>query len=127
MKTLDDIRLDKALQSQIHWDMKPRERIRRTGMETQEEMERIEKQLQARIGYYFYIDVRNRQPVLYLYENYPDGSGRFVAEITEIPEQMLHEAVQEAGGKMETDNRYPINARIKTWLKNQISSPQREI
>ena len=121
MKTLEDIRQDKALQSQIHWDMKPRERIRRTGMETQEEAEEIAKQLQARVGYYFYIDVRNFQPALYLYENYPDGSGRFVAEITEIPEQMLHEAVREAGGKIDTDGRYPINAPIKTWLKNQLA------
>jgi hypothetical protein len=121
MKTLDDIRQDKALQSQIHWDMKPRERIRRTGMDTQEEAEQIEKQLQARVGYYFYIDVRNLQTALYLYENYPDGSGRFVAEITEIPEQMLQEAVHEAGGKIETDSRYPINDSIKTWLKNQLA------
>jgi hypothetical protein len=121
MKTLDDIRQDKALQSQIHWDMKPRERIRRTGIETQEEAEQIGKQLRARVGYYFYIDVKNRQSVLYLYENYPDGSGRFVAEITEIPEQMLREAVQEAGGKKESDGRYPINDSIKTWLKDQLA------
>ena len=121
MKALDDIRQDKDLQSQIHWDMKPRERIRRTRIETEEEMAQIEKQLQARVGYYFYIDVRNCQAGLYLYENYPDGSGRFVAEVTEIPEQMLHEAVQEAGEKIETDGRYPINASIKTWLKNQLA------
>ena len=121
MKTLEDIRQDKDLQSQIHWDMKPRERIRRTRIETEEEMAQIEKQLQARVGYYFYIDVRNRHAGLYLYENYPDGSGRFVAEITEIPEEMLQEAVWEAGGKIETDGHYPINASIKTWLKNRLA------
>ncbi len=121
MKTLDDIRQDKSLQSQIHWDMKPRERIRRTGMETQEEAEQITKQLQERVGYYFYIDVRNLQPALYLYENYPDGSGRFVVEVTEIPEQMLREAVHEAGGNMRTDGRYPIDDSIKAWLKNQMA------
>src|SRR3989304_4123635 len=77
-QALADIRRDKDLQSQIHWDMKPRERIRRTRIETEEEMAQIEKQLQARVGYYFYIDVRNRHAGLYLYENYPDGSGRFV-------------------------------------------------
>jgi len=90
-------------------------------METQEEAEQITKQLQERVGYYFYIDVRNLQPALYLYENYPDGSGRFVAEVTEIPEQMLYEAVQEAGGRMETDGRYPIDDSIKAWLKNQMA------
>src|SRR5581483_475936 len=121
MKTLDDIRQDKSLQSQIHWDMKPRERIRRTGMETQEEAEQITKQLQERVGYYFYIDVRNLQPALYLYENYPDVSGRFVAEVTEIPEQMLYGAGQEACGRMETDGGYPIDASIKAWLKNQMA------
>lgn len=74
MKTLNDIRQDKALKSQIHWDMKPRQRIRRRGMETPEEEKQITKQLQDRVEYYFYIDVRNLQPALYLYENYPDGS-----------------------------------------------------
>lgn len=120
MKTLEDIRQDKDLQSQIHWDMKPRERIRRTRIEGDEEMAEIEKQLQARVGYYFYIDVRNRQAGLYLYENYPDGSGRFVAEITEIPEEMLQDSVREAGGKIGTDGHYPINTSIKTWLKNRL-------
>jgi hypothetical protein len=90
-------------------------------METPEEEKQITKQLQDRVGYYFYIDVRNLQPALYLYENYPDGSGRFVAEITEIPEQMLREAVEEAGGKIETDGRYPINDPIKAWLKKQLA------
>src|SRR3989304_2470800 len=121
MKTLEDIRRDKDLQSQIHWDMKPRERIRRTRIETGEEMAQIEKQLQARIGYYFYIDVRNRHAGLYLYENYPDGSGRFVAEITEISEEMLQEGVREAGGKTDTEGHSPIKAAIKTWLKDQLA------
>jgi hypothetical protein len=121
MKTLEDIKNDKPLLPQIHWDMKPRERIRRTGSDTKEEMEDIERQLQARVGYFFFIEVRNLQTALYLYENYPDGSGKFVSEITEIPEQMLNEAVIEAGGNMKTDGRYPINLPIKTWLKNQLA------
>src|SRR3970282_1197431 len=121
MKTLEDIRRDKDLQSKSHWDIKPRERVRRTRIETEEEMAQIEKQLQARVGYYFYIDVRNLQPVLYLYENYPDGSGRFVAEITKIPEEMLHEAAREAGRKIETDRHYYLNTAIQTWLKKQVA------
>lgn len=121
MKTLEDIRQDKDLQSQIRWDMKPRERYRRTGAETLEEMDRIQKEMQARVGHYFYIDVRYQQAALYLYENYPDGSGKFVAEITEIPEQMLREAVEEAGADLEKDGRYPINDPIKTWLKSRLA------
>jgi len=121
MKTLEDIKNDKPLLPQIHWDMKPRERIRRTGSETKEEMEDIERQLQARVGYFFFIEVRNLQTAFYLYENYPDGSGKFIAEITEIPEQMLNEAVMEAGGNMKTDGRHPINASIKNWLINQLA------
>jgi hypothetical protein len=121
MKTLEDIRQDKDLQSQIHWDMKPRERIKRAGTETEEEMQEIRKQLQARVGYYFFIEVRGQQIALYLYENYPDGSGRFVAEIIEISEEMIHEAIREAGGNMKTDARYPINDSIKSWLKNKLA------
>lgn len=120
MKTLVDIKNDKPLISQVNWDMKPRERIRRTGNETKEEMEEIERQLQERVGYFFFIEVRNHQTAFYLYENYPDGSGKFIAEIIEISEQMLNEAVIEAGGNIKTDGRYPMNDSIKTWLKNQL-------
>lgn len=121
MKTLDDIKQDKDLQSQINWDMKPRGRIRRTDVKTEEEMKEIEKQLEARVGCYFYIDVRNQYPAFYLYENYPDGSGRFIAEITEVPEEMLKEAISEAGGSLKIDGRYAINDGIKTWLKNHLA------
>ncbi len=121
MKTLVDIRNEKALISQINWDMKPRGRIRRKGNETREEIEEIERQMQARVGFYFFIEVRNLQTALYLYENYPDGSGDFIAEIIEAPEQMIQEAITEAGGNIKTDGRYPINDSIKSWLKNQLA------
>ena len=121
MKTLVDIRNETALISQINWDMKPRDKIRRKGNETPEEIEEIERQMQARLGFYFFIEVRNLQTALYLYENYPDGSGDFIAEIIEAPEQMIQEAITEAGGNIKTDGRYPINDLIKSWLKNQLA------
>lgn len=121
MKTLDDIRQDKDIQSQIHWDMKPRERVQRVKRETEEDMAQVRKLLEARVGYYFYIDVMNHYPGLYLYENYPDGSGKFIAEITEIPEEMIHGAIQEAGGSLNVNGRYPINAAMKDWLKNRLA------
>jgi hypothetical protein len=121
MRTLVDIRNEKALISQINWDMEPRERIRRKGNETREEVEEIERQMQARVGFYFFIEVRNLQIALYLYENYPDGSGDFIAEIIEMPEQMIHEAITEAGGNIKTDGRYPINDSIRSWLKNRLA------
>ncbi len=121
MKTLDDIKQDKDLQSRIHWDMKPREKIRRSGSETEEQMKEIQKLLKARVGCYFYIEVRNRVPALYLYENYPDGSGKYLAELTEVPEQMIIDAILDAGGKVERDGQYALNESIKTWLKNQLA------
>jgi len=121
MKTLVDIKNDKPLIPQVNWDMKPREKIRRTGNETKEEMEEIERQLQERVGYFFFIEVRNHQTALYFYENYPDGSGKFIAEIIEISEHMIQEAVKEAGGNSKTDGRYPMNDSIKSWLKNQLA------
>jgi len=122
MKTLDDIRQDKELQSQIRWDMKPREKIRRSELETEEQMKEVEKLLKARVGYYFYIEVRNRVLALYLYENYPDGSGKYIAELTEVPEQMVLDAILEAGGKIERDGQYALNQPIIVWLKNQLAS-----
>jgi|GEM_PF-3170280 len=120
MKGLDEIRNEKELLSKIDWEMKPRPRMQRTTNETEEEMAKLSKQLQERVGFYFFIEVIFGQPAVFLYENYPDGSGRYLAEITVVPDNMLADAVTEAGGSMEKNGRYPLNETVKSWLKNEL-------
>ncbi|MGQ0794410.1 MAG: DVU0772 family protein [Deltaproteobacteria bacterium] len=120
MKTLDDIKHDKELLSVIRWDMKPREKIRRTGNETPEQSEEIRKQLLEGVGFYFHIEIRYQYPSLYLYESYPDGSGKFVAEAPDAPPDMIEEAVLGSGGAMDRDGRYPVSERVKTWLRGRL-------
>lgn len=121
MKTLKDIKEDRVLISMIRWDLKPRERLNRSKVESEEQMKVISKQLKDRVGFFFYIEVINGFLVVFLYENYPDGSGRYIAEITDAPEDMLIEAIEEAGGSREQDGRYPINSKVRVWLEQQLS------
>lgn len=122
MKGLDDIKKDREIQSKIDWDMKPRPKVQRTANETEEQMGDVSKSLQAREGVYFYIEVIHGQAVVFLYQNYPDGSGKHLAEITDVPQEMLSEAVNEAGGSVNQHGKYPLNNAVKEWLKNELSS-----
>lgn len=120
MKGLDDIKNDKELISKINWDMKPRPKVQRSVNETEDQMADVSKELASREGFYFYIEVIHGQPVVFLYENYPDGSGKYIAEITDVPDDMLMDAVREAGGTNEQHGKYPLNDKIKKWLKDKL-------
>lgn len=122
MKGLDDIKKDREIQSKIDWDMKPRPKVQRTVNETEEQMGDVSKSLQAREGVYFYIEVIHGQAVVFLYQNYPDGSGKYLAEITDVPQEMLSEAVNEAGGSVNQHGKYPLNDAVREWLRKELSS-----
>lgn len=120
MKGLNEIKNEKELLSKINWEMKPRPRMQRTANETEEEMAELSKQLQKRVGFYFFIEVIFGQPAVFLYENYPDGSGRYLAEITDVPGDMLRDAIEDAGGSLEQNGRYPLNESVRTWLRKEL-------
>ena len=121
MKGLQDIKDDKELLEKINWDMKPRPKVQRSVNETEQQMGDLSRQLREREGFYFYIEVIYGQAVVFLYENYPDGSGKYIAEITDVPQDMLNKAVEEAGGSLEQHGKYPLNEDIKNWLRNKLS------
>lgn len=121
MKGLQDIKHDKELLEKINWDMKPRPKVQRSVNETEEQMGDLSRQLREREGFYFYIEVIYGQAVVFLYENYPDGSGRYIAEITNVPQDMLKKAVEESGGSLDQHGKYPLNEDIKNWLRSKLS------
>lgn len=121
MKGLQDIKHDKELLEKINWDMKPRPKVQRSVNETEEQMGDLSRQLREREGFYFYIEVIYGQAVVFLYENYPDGSGRYIAEITDVPQDMLKKAVEESGGSLDQHGKYPLNEDIKNWLRSKLS------
>ncbi len=122
MKGLEDIAKDKDLQARIRWELKPISRVKRSSQETEEDMKRIRKQFEERVGLYFFVEVIFGNIALYLYENYPDGSGKYVAEITDLPHELLVSAVKETGGSIDKDGRYSINSQIESWLKARFDS-----
>ncbi len=122
MKGLQDIKHDKELLEKINWEMKPRPRVQRSVNETEQQMGDLSRQLREREGFYFYIEVIYGQAVVFLYENYPDGSGKYIAEITDVPQEMLKKAVEESGGSLEQHGKYPLNDEVKNWLRKELSA-----
>lgn len=114
-RTLEDIRNDKEMVKNIRWDMTPEKVFTPRTVQTQDDIERLRKDITDQAGYYFYIDVWNCQARLALMHLKPDGSA--TAEIiTEFPEKALIEAIEEHGGAINISGHYPISA----WVKKMI-------
>jgi len=73
----------------------------------------------ARKGCYFYIDVWDSQATLHLMKN-DKFSSEDIGVVKEIPNELLVEAVEEQGA-LNISGEYVINAKIKRWLKKQLS------
>ncbi len=120
MKTLKDIQKDTELKQRILWNMTPEENFSGVAeIKSQEDLERIRRDNEARAGYYFFVDVWNFSPRLCLMENRPDGSCGVVG-IVEAPESMLTRAIEEAGGAINRSGHYPINRQVRNWLMKKL-------
>jgi hypothetical protein len=117
---LEDLRGEK-----IRWDLTPQkyiEGVNTIEIESQEDIERLNRLLKERVGKYFYIDVWNCTPRLFVMDNDRNGVG--IAEIVEqdiISKDEMIEAVEEAGGSVTMSGHYPINKKIEEKLKKFLS------
>jgi hypothetical protein len=107
----------KGIQPQeIRWDLTPKTAHISGIVASQEE---LEKKVDARVGYYFFISVWDCQASLMLMKN-EKYSATVVCEVKEIPNRMLQEAVKEVG-MINMSGYYPINTKIEAWLKEKLS------
>jgi hypothetical protein len=118
---VDKMKLEDLKGEKIRWDLTPQkylEELNGVVIESWEDIERLKKLLKERVGKYFYIDVWNCTPCLFLMDNDEDGNGK--AEIVEqdiISEDEMLEAIEEAGGSITISGHYPINKKIEKKLK----------
>jgi len=114
--TLDDLKKDRKVIQDILWDIEPKQLGEPTYCITEDgkQGKRIIR------GYMFYIDsMPDDKPGLFLMCHTSSSYAETVAHITEIPDEFISEAIEENKSRGYF-SMYPINEKIKTWLKNEL-------
>jgi len=113
---LDDLKKDKEVLKDIIWDIEPKQ-LMEPRYSLTEEGKRKEKIIR---GYIFYIDkMSGNKPGLFLMCHTTMGYAETVANIDEIPDELIAEAIEENKGK-EYFGMYPINKKLEAWLKKEL-------
>ncbi len=114
---LDAIKKEPFVIQNIRWDIEPKDLMEgrftktATGFET-----RGEGELK---GYVFYVESMGKKPALFLMRHTAAEYGETVAQIDEIPEDLLAEAIEENKAK-HYFGMYPINKKVEAWLKKEL-------
>ncbi|MDI6800507.1 MAG: hypothetical protein QMD01_00410 [Thermodesulfovibrionales bacterium] len=112
--SLNDIK-DPYVIEHIIWDiepkdlMEPRCRTKSEGIEIKEPIK----------GYVFYIDTMDARPTLFMMRHTAMGYAETIAQINEISQGVLDEAVKENKEKAYF-GMYPINKEVEEWLKREL-------
>jgi hypothetical protein len=113
--SLTDIKKEPFVIEHIRWDiepkdlMEPRSSITDEGIKTRETIK----------GYVFYIDTMDKKPILFLMRHTAADYAETLAQIDEIPQELLLEAVEENKNKAYF-GMYPINKKVEEWLKKEL-------
>jgi len=115
----EEVKNNPEIMSQLRWDLTP-QNANLSGYEinNQADLERLNKLLAEKAGYYFYVDVWNCQAHLALMQNRKEGSGT-MHQITDFNSPLLEKAV-EAIGSITTSGWYPLSKRLETLLKKKL-------
>lgn len=70
-------------------------------------------------GYVLYIETMEKHPGLFLMIQNAAGYAETFAKITDVPEDLLHEAIRENRSR-ECCKMYPINRQLKDWLRREL-------
>ena len=114
--TLADIKKDDKVIRHILWDIEPKH-LMEPDYYINEEGKQDKRIIR---GYIFYIDkLHDDKPGLFLMCHTSSSYAETVAQITEIPDELISEAIEENKSR-EYFSMLPINKKIETWLKKEL-------
>lgn len=113
--SLDEIKKEPFVIENIRWElepkdlMEPRQKMTGEGVRTREPIK----------GYVFYIDTMDKKPILFLMRHTAADYAETLAQIDEIPQELLVEAVEENKSKAYF-GMCPVNKKVEEWLKKEL-------
>ena len=99
----------------ILWDMEPKDLMASKFTKTEHG---VDKRDDIK-GYIFYIETAGKEPILFLMRHTAVEFGETMAQINDIPTELLREAVEENKDK-HYFGMHPINNTVKAWLKKEL-------
>jgi hypothetical protein len=116
--SFEDVKKEPFIISHILWDKEPKDL-----MEPRCKVSGDRNELRAPIkGYVFYIDTMDKEPSLFLMRHTEADYAETLAQVSEIPQELLAEAIEENKAH-EYFGMYPINRKITEWLKKELGTP----
>lgn len=113
--SFSEIKKEPFIINNIRWDLEPKDLMEPRCIITEEGI----KKREPIKGYVFYIDAMEETPKLFLMRHTAADYAETLAEIEEIPKDLLSEAIEENREKAYF-KMYPINEKIKYWLKREL-------
>jgi hypothetical protein len=113
--SFSEIKKEPFIINNIRWDLEPKDLMEPRCIITEEGV----KKREPIKGYIFYIDAMEEKPKLFLMRHTAAEYAETLAEVEEIPEDLLIEAVKENKDKAYF-KMYPINKKIEDWLKKEL-------
>lgn len=113
--SLSDIKKDPFVIENILWSIEPKDLMEPRTTITEEGTTKREPIK----GYVFYIDTMEEKPLLFLMRHTAIDYAETVAQIDEIPQELLLEAIEENKDKAYF-RMYPINKKVEEWLKREF-------
>lgn len=112
---LKDIKNDPFFSEHILWDVNPCDLLDPRIIMTDEGL----KEKEPLKGYVFYIDTMTEEPMLFLMRHTAAGYAETMAQISEIPQELISEAIEENRGIMRF-GMCPISRKVEDWLKKEL-------
>jgi hypothetical protein len=112
---LDGIKNEPFVIEHILWDMEPKDVMAAKFKKTEKG---IDKRDEIK-GYIFYIETMGEEPILFMMRHTAMEFGETMAQIEEVPKELLSKAVEENKDK-HYFGMYPISNDVKAWLKKEL-------
>ncbi len=111
----DAIKEDPFVIQNILWNKEPKDLMEAKFKKTDHGIDRRDEIS----GYIFYIETMGEQPKLFLMRHTAMDFADTVAQIDEIPDELLNKAIEENKAK-HYFGMYPIDEQVKAWLKKEL-------
>ncbi|MCI0468586.1 MAG: hypothetical protein L0Y62_00795 [Nitrospirae bacterium] len=111
--SLDDVKKESFIIEHILWDVEPKTLMGEKGKSLNESA--------PLSGYIFYIDIMDKEPMLYLIRHTAANYAETLARIDNIPQELLNDAVEENKEKI-FFSMCPINKKVESWLKKELDA-----